>query len=210
MNKLLIAAVAVGLVAAAACGGDDDDGASATSGAGPTLETGGAQQTTPGTGITPIVPTSANPEPTSEILVTGNAPGIPEVEGEGVDVGGTSPYDGSTVTMRYIVVDEGDGDTAVACAAVTDPACQEVQVHYTGWLTDGTKFDSSVDRGTPFVFTLGVGDVIPGWDLGVNGMKVGEKRRLIIPAGLAYGPNGRSSIPGGATLIFDVELLAIQ
>jgi FKBP-type peptidyl-prolyl cis-trans isomerase 2 len=209
MRRILVLTVAAGLLFATACGGDDDNGTSTPSGD-PTVDTGGAQQTTPGAGITPLEPTSTDPQPPPEVLITGNAPGIPEVQGEAADVDGTSRYDGSTVTMRYIVAEAGSGETAVACTSPTDAACQRVSVHYTGWLTDGTQFDSSVDRGTPFTFTLGAGDVIRGWDIGVNGMQVGEKRRLIIPPGLAYGPQGRPSIPGGATLIFDVELLSIE
>lgn len=95
---------------------------------------------------------------------------------------------------------------------------QEVSVHYTGWLYDaespelhGTKFDSSVDRGTPFEFPLGRGRVIAGWDQGVAGMKVGGKRTLIIPADMGYGARGAGGvIPPNATLIFDVELLDVK
>lgn len=87
---------------------------------------------------------------------------------------------------------------------------QTVSVHYSGYLTNGTKFDSSVDRGQPFKFVLGVGQVIQGWDEGVATMKVGGKRRLIIPPQLGYGHSGSGPIPPNAELIFDVELLAVQ
>jgi FKBP-type peptidyl-prolyl cis-trans isomerase FkpA len=85
-----------------------------------------------------------------------------------------------------------------------------VNVHYTGWLTDGTKFDSSVDRNEPFSFVLGAGQVIQGWDQGVATMQVGDKARLTIPSDLAYGDHGYpGAIPPKATLIFEVELLSI-
>lgn len=93
---------------------------------------------------------------------------------------------------------------------------QRVTVHYTGWLADdkgepGKKFDSSLDRGVPFTFVLGGGMVIQGWDKGVVGMKIGEKRRLILAPAMGYGARGvPGAIPGNATLIFDVELLGIN
>ena len=86
-----------------------------------------------------------------------------------------------------------------------------VTVHYTGWLLDGTEFDSSVNRERPFEFVLGRGQVIRGWDEGVAGMRVGGKRRLTIPASLAYGERGAGDlIPSGATLVFEVELLGVR
>jgi peptidylprolyl isomerase len=88
---------------------------------------------------------------------------------------------------------------------------QKVTVNYTGWLENGTKFDSSLDRNMPFTFTLGQGQVIKGWDEGVAPMKMGGKRRLVIPAALAYGASGRPpTIPPNATLIFDIDLLSAQ
>ena len=96
----------------------------------------------------------------------------------------------------------GDGPEATAG--------RKVQVHYTGWLTDGKKFDSSLDRGQPFAFTLGAGQVIDGWDKGVAGMRVGGKRKLTIPPHLGYGARGAGGvIPPNATLVFDVELVKV-
>jgi FKBP-type peptidyl-prolyl cis-trans isomerase len=100
--------------------------------------------------------------------------------------------------------DEPVGTGAVAQAG------QLVSVHYTGTLLDGTKFDSSKDRGQPFQFPLGAGQVIKGWDEGVAGMKVGGTRTLIIPSAMAYGDRGTGPIPPGATLKFVVELLAVN
>jgi FKBP-type peptidyl-prolyl cis-trans isomerase len=110
----------------------------------------------------------------------------------------------SNQDLKIEVLKEGTGQEAKNGDKVT--------VHYTGWLTDGTKFDSSVDRGKPFAFTLGVGQVIKGWDTGILGAKVGEKRKLTIPSELGYGQRG---IPGGpigpnATLLFEVEVLGIN
>ena len=95
-------------------------------------------------------------------------------------------------------------------SGATPKTGDRVTVHYTGWLTDGSKFDSSVDRGQPFVFTIGRGQVIGGWDQGVATMKVGDKVRLTIPPELGYGARGAGGvIPPNATLIFEVELLGV-
>jgi len=104
-----------------------------------------------------------------------------------------------------IVEDINIGEGAAAAAG------QKVTVHYTGWLTNGAKFDSSKDRNDPFVFPLGGGRVIKGWDEGVLGMKVGGKRKLTIPPALGYGARGAGGvIPPNATLIFEVELLGVS
>lgn len=105
--------------------------------------------------------------------------------------------------LQYIVIEEGTGDKPTKG--------QKVKVHYTGKLEDGTVFDSSVKRGVPIEFTLGVGQVIKGWDEGIADMKVGEKRQLIIPPDLGYGPNGYPPvIPANSTLIFDTELVEVN
>lgn len=105
--------------------------------------------------------------------------------------------------LKFEDLAEGEGDAANAGNRVT--------VHYTGWLEDGSKFDSSLDRNEPFIFPLGEGRVIQGWDLGVQGMKVGGKRKLVIPPHLGYGARGAGGvIPPNATLIFEVELLAVR
>ena len=124
----------------------------------------------------------------------------------------SSSSDGqSDLTMLEVeTVAEGGGAEAVAGARVS--------VHYTGWLYDGSRedrrgrqFDSSRDRGQAFAFVLGAGQVIPGWDQGVAGMRVGGRRTLIVPPGLAYGAAGAGGvIPPDATLVFDVELLAVE
>jgi FKBP-type peptidyl-prolyl cis-trans isomerase len=104
--------------------------------------------------------------------------------------------------LKYVDLAVGTGPEAHAGRTVV--------VHYTGWLTDGTKFDSSVDRGQPFSFALGAGRVIKGWDEGVAGVKVGGKRKLMIPPELGYGARGAGSvIPPNAELIFEVQLLEI-
>src|SRR5580704_1201387 len=118
-------------------------------------------------------------------------PGVPEITGAPVE----------SLNMHYI-------DFVVGTGAVAAPG-KEYTVHYTGWLRDGTKFDSSVDRKEPLKFVQGKRLVIAGWEAGFEGMKVGGKRRLFIPYQLAYGEAGRDQIPPKAELIFDVELLGV-
>jgi FKBP-type peptidyl-prolyl cis-trans isomerase len=114
----------------------------------------------------------------------------------------TSTAENNMNGLSIEVLKEGIGEAAKNGDILT--------VHYTGTFQDGTKFDSSVDRDNPFSFTLGTGEVIKGWDLGVLGMKVGEKRKLTIPYNLAYGEMGQGPIPPKATLIFEIELLSIN
>ena len=117
---------------------------------------------------------------------------IPRVDGKIV----------SQYTMRYIEIEPGTGKPAEAGMMLS--------VHYTGWLYDGTKFDSSRDKGQPITFEQGKRKVIPGWDAGFEGMRVGGKRRFLIPYQLAYGEKGRGKIPPKADLIFDVELMDVK
>ncbi len=122
-------------------------------------------------------------------------------------VGGSMAESNQEVTtptgLKYVDQVVGTGEVAVSGKTAS--------VHYTGWLENGKKFDSSVDRGQPFSFPLGAGRVIKGWDEGVQGMKVGGKRKLTIPSDLGYGSRGAGGvIPPNAKLIFDVELLGVQ
>jgi FKBP-type peptidyl-prolyl cis-trans isomerase len=106
------------------------------------------------------------------------------------------------VVMRYLDLVEGKGEPV--------KKFDTVSVHYTGWLQNGTKFDSSYDRRDPLVFPVGVGKVIKGWDEGIIGMKVGGKRKLFIPAALGYGERANAKIPANSKLTFEVELLRIN
>jgi FKBP-type peptidyl-prolyl cis-trans isomerase len=139
--------------------------------------------------------TAPKKNPTKIVRTRPNTKLPTKVTGEGVKTdSGLQYWDIAVGTGK--VAKEGDG----------------VRVHYTGWLTNGKKFDSSVDAGRPFTFVLGNGEVIKGWDEGVAGMKVGGKRQLHIPPDLGYGENGTpdGTIPPNSTLIFEVQLLSIQ
>jgi len=145
------------------------------------------------TASTPRTTLPADPKATEGIAAVGTMPAA---------TGAPAPL----YTLKYIDLKVGDGELA----GMSTPPNNVVflTVHYTGWLTDGTKFDSSVDRGEPFVFPIGAKRVIAGWDTGFEGMRVGGKRRLIIPWQLAYGAAGHPPvIPEKADLIFDMELL---
>lgn len=149
-------------------------------------------------GLPGLIPPNATITMQIELLEI--AVGAPEAPTE-VD---EDDYTTTDSGLKYVDLEEGSGESP--------EEGQQVVVHYTGWLQeDGTKFDSSLDRGETFLFTVGVGQVIPGWDEGVAGMKVGGKRQLVIPPDLAYGETGApGAIPPNATLIFEVELLEIQ
>ncbi len=148
------------------------------------------------TTVTTTAPaTTPTPPPPAPVAAT--APAVPSYPGAVVDGAGTVTASG----LKYFDLVVGDGPQP------SGPATR-VTVHYSGWLTDGTKFDSSVDRGRPSTFALN--GVIAGWTEGVGSMRVGGKRKLVIPPDLAYGPSGkRPSIPPNATLIFDIELIEI-
>jgi FKBP-type peptidyl-prolyl cis-trans isomerase len=124
------------------------------------------------------------------------------IEKEDENIYGSEQEEMDFQELKIETTQEGDGREA--------ESGDEVSVHYTGTLRDGTQFDSSYDRGEPYTFVLGIGQVIEGWDQGILGMKVGEKRRLEIPSDLGYGQTGSGIIPPNAGLIFETELVSID
>ncbi len=141
----------------------------------------------------------------AEAEVDQEASAIEDVESADFDVYaglGEAGFETTDSGLQYAILEEGDGEQP-------DDG-QVVAVHYTGWLEDGTSFDSSVDRGQPISFALGRRMVIPGWDEGIALLKVGDKARLVIPSDLAYGEAGRPGIPPNSTLVFDVELVSVS
>lgn len=153
-------------------------------------------------GVDPATATASAPASQSAAAETAaaEAPKGPQMDTFSI------PQDMQTTTsgLKYSVDQQGTGATAFIG--------QTVSVHYTGWLMDGTKFDSSRDRGSPLEFALGQGRVIKGWEEGIAGMKVGEKRTLVIPPAIGYGARGTGGglIPPNATLVFKVELVGVQ
>lgn len=125
----------------------------------------------------------------------------PKTDGSATSTDTAKPTENAT-ELKIEDVATGSGEEAVEG--------KEVTVHYTGTLTDGKKFDSSHDRNEPFTFRLGAGMVIPGWEQGIKGMKVGGKRKLVIPPDLGYGASGNGSIPGNSTLTFEIELVDVK
>jgi FKBP-type peptidyl-prolyl cis-trans isomerase len=134
------------------------------------------------------------------ILLFSKGSSLPDLNSENIQGEDMDNIDYSELKVETIV--EGSGKEC--------ESGDEITVHYTGTLKDGTKFDSSVDRGEPFTFVLGIGQVIKGWDEGVEGMRIGEKRLLQIPSSMGYGEYGAGSIPANAGLQFEVELLSIN
>ena len=164
-------------------GGTGSQSSTATTG-------GGASTTTESTGSSAVSATPTTPGATAFEMSTDKSMEV-------------ATPNGASARLQYKDLKVGDGSIA--------ETGKVAMVHYTGWLTDGTKFDSSLDHGEPLQFRIGEGRVIQGWEKGVLGMRVGGKRRLVIPAPLGYGDRGYPPvIPGNATLVFEIELLGLQ
>ena len=201
MRGLVLLLVATALLAAA-CGSDSNGNTSksavsggatqTTGGVRPPTATSGSGASTAGAGAATAPASRPADNPGSQQQTDGNVPGAPPLD--------TTKIQTTETGLKYIDEKVGDGASPDLTSKVT--------VNYTGWLVDGTKFDSSVDRGQPATFPLN--GVIKGWQEGLRTMKVGGKRRLIVPASLGYGSVARPPIPANSTLVFDVELLGVQ
>ncbi len=187
--KLLPLVVSAALVISVACG------SSSTSNNSPAAPTVIATPFVPG--LTPVATTRVGtPRPGSTPRATPSLGAVPTVPP------GTGAVQATSSGLQFQDIVVGDG--------AQPQSGQTVVVNYTGWLDNGTKFDSSLDRNQPFSFTLGQSQVIKGWDEGVATMKVGGKRRLIIPAALGYGAQANGKIPANSRLTFDIELLQVK
>jgi FKBP-type peptidyl-prolyl cis-trans isomerase FkpA len=148
------------------------------------------------------------------VLATAAVVGLSGCDSQSESTSRAQPSQAATPASAEGTAAQATGLVIVDEVAGTGPEARsgdKVTVHYTGWLIDGRKFDSSLDRNRPFSFTLGANEVIAGWDQGVAGMKVGGKRKLTIPPDLGYGAAGAGGvIPANATLLFDVDLLKIK
>lgn len=160
----------------------------------------------PGAEVREVPPADLLADPSTAIgesVTAGKREALAKAEGIEVDAPPSiTPEDAKNQGLVIESDGQGKGDGA--------QVGKSVSVHYTGKLKDGSVFDSSVSRGVPFTFVLGRGQVIKGWDAGLQGMKVGEKRKLTIPPDLAYGSRGSGKIPPNSTLNFDVEMIAID
>ena len=196
MKIMILAAIALILTLAACSSDSASDSADASSAGEATIESSQSSESPPVT-----APEIEEPAGQDEVAESGDSASSSDSSFDAY--AGASKEDVITTAsgLEYVILEEGDGPIP--------ENGQIVSVHYTGWLLDGSKFDSSVDRGTPFQFPLGQGRVIGGWDEGIALLNEGSTARLIIPSDLGYGEFGSGSIPPGASLVFEVELLEI-
>ncbi len=168
--------------------------------------------------VRPSKPSSSKSKRNRQLLLVIGVPLVVAVLAVGVGTEAPAPadfVDAGAAAPRPVAPSLGAAGLQIqeitpGAGTATAKSGDRVRVHYAGTLVDGTEFDSSRKRGDPITFTLGSGQVIRGWDLGITGMRVGQRRTLTIPPGLAYGDRGRPGIPPNATLVFDVELVGIE